>query len=114
MPLPNPCVELNVEMNEVLKKINKFSVVIKGLEGKLNGGTLKAGPEQIWHPIKVEQGHAIDGTELHQFWFYDEEAMNSTLKKQPWIVAGHILQVMRWSDYDAAGHFTKKFKVGYN
>lgn len=40
-------------MNEVMKDINKFNVVMKTLEGKMNGGTTKSRLESVEGGNKV-------------------------------------------------------------
>ncbi|KAF9608110.1 hypothetical protein IFM89_006037 [Coptis chinensis] len=84
-------------MKAKLLEHNKLSIFIRILDGKIVAGNLRVGLEKLWAPFKIVKMEFYKN-EIFKVWLENQHQLELILKRQPWIVSQHILQIEPWTD----------------
>ncbi|KAF9589437.1 hypothetical protein IFM89_023755 [Coptis chinensis] len=97
-----PTVTFNDRMKNKVREYNRFSVVGRVLDGKLNYKTIKTALEMLWNANAILHMETIK-PDVYQIWLSSHDHMESLLKEQPWIVSNHIFQIVSWEEFNESG-----------
>ncbi|KAF9617019.1 hypothetical protein IFM89_033089 [Coptis chinensis] len=73
-------------------------------DGKIVVENLQAGLEKLLAPFKIVKMEYYK-TEIFQVWMENQHQLDLILKRQPWIVSQHILQIVPWMDIKESKEF---------
>lgn len=76
-------------------------MVVKVLAGKLSPATIRSGLEAAWSPCTIVKFKEVrNHQDLFKVKILSQEQLEFVLERQPWIIAGHTMQMLQWEDFN--------------